>query len=550
MPPKQVKPRYILAKRDNSIELLSKLLLSTKYIRLSLGNLFSLECGCANIQEMKKKVEYLIAGGPLTLNQLTTSPETFYGFWGKYYNMCTGSEPHINYKLLKQILFTSNSENITYIRDTMVDLNTNPAAIQYSQHKGGRSYGKGIVLKRQVKDDDPPVPYQHFSIVTSLLDGHLIRAGFDNNDIFHLKGSITDWQCSEKCTKEITNLPTDFRFVIDPLTLQAVFPSVFSRHVEILEVEKAKQLKESLKKNKKKKTTPFAKKNEEPKKIGLLRITQKSFEEPFPRLVNVDSVEEQNMLFSKLQKENTSGSRVFTPRIRSLNEPIRQYKHLAKVPQNHRKFSGLRADRSEITCAEIFKIKGIEPEVKPLVSTPISFIPIAENNDAESVTEKPFESQSVACVPTWNHPICKKCGKALRPHIRLLNDTSFFSIGANTSNNWLEMVINRLILNENEPHPEILVLFEIGVVDKKLRMMNELILERHEFVFLVRVNSVDSGVPEEFAGRCISIDMKIEKLFQELLHTMNDLDSYVPENEVSSLPLNVTNTIPGKKRLV
>lgn len=59
-----------------------------------------------------------------------------------------------------------------------------------------------------------------YGVITSNVDGHFHKAGFNENRIEEVHGSINHFQCSENCTDEIWEAPID-EIIIDPDKFEA-----------------------------------------------------------------------------------------------------------------------------------------------------------------------------------------------------------------------------------------------------------------------------------------------------------------------------------------
>ena len=68
-------------------------------------------------------------------------------------------------------------------------------------------------LKELVKEKED------YFIVTSNVDGHFQKAGFDPSKVYEIHGRINKFQCTD-CSKEPWEAPKDLQFDIDPKTLE------------------------------------------------------------------------------------------------------------------------------------------------------------------------------------------------------------------------------------------------------------------------------------------------------------------------------------------
>ncbi|KAJ9448089.1 hypothetical protein DIPPA_00333 [Diplonema papillatum] len=103
-----------------------------------------------------------------------STPELFYGFWGRYYNMAMDATPH-----------------------------------------------KGIAVLRSWVERMKrlePIDGQRFFLYSQAIDG-IVAKEFTRDAICEAHGSIRHWQCSAKCTDRVWQLPASFRFKIHPATL-------------------------------------------------------------------------------------------------------------------------------------------------------------------------------------------------------------------------------------------------------------------------------------------------------------------------------------------
>ena len=83
------------------------------------------------------------------------------------------------------------------------------------------------------QDERSPAAAAFFSL-TSNVDAHFHRAGFDAHELYELHGNSETWQCSQLCSFDTWSPPPHFRFTIDPATLTAPYitpPPLSSIHI-------------------------------------------------------------------------------------------------------------------------------------------------------------------------------------------------------------------------------------------------------------------------------------------------------------------------------
>jgi len=61
-----------------------------------------------------------------------------------------------------------------------------------------------------------------FFVYTSNIDSHSLKAGlFNNNEVYEIHGSTEKWQCSDCCSLKTWNLPENYTFKVDPVTMRS-----------------------------------------------------------------------------------------------------------------------------------------------------------------------------------------------------------------------------------------------------------------------------------------------------------------------------------------
>jgi len=127
--------------------------------------------------------------------------EIFYGFWGKCFNDYRDHAPHKGYKIIHDI-----------VREHFSNLAQFDILIKAAKSEERR------------KDLESLDPKLRYFIFTSNVDSHFIDIGFPKERVEEIHGSCSQWYCSKLCPEEkhtaVWDLPTSFRFDIDPDTMR------------------------------------------------------------------------------------------------------------------------------------------------------------------------------------------------------------------------------------------------------------------------------------------------------------------------------------------
>ena len=193
---------------------------------LSVGAGFSADSGLAVYKDIANvpiyqeyELEYHDLCDPIWIKK---DPAIFYGFWGKCFNDYRLTKPHEGYQIIdqwKQKFFSNRpSLNSSYFPNEFARLNA---------------------LRQELKLDCSIEGAGPFFIFSSNVDGHPIKAGFKEHELFEIHGSLENWQCSKNCLvprgKEIVKEEDPEK----PLTWRPVRSFLFRVNEEKMLVEKA-----------------------------------------------------------------------------------------------------------------------------------------------------------------------------------------------------------------------------------------------------------------------------------------------------------------------
>jgi len=150
---------------------------------------------------------------------LHNQPEIFFGFWGMCFNDYRRVVPHSGYSILKKWRdkYFKNENMKSELNSKFRKIFLNTMRIGYEDDQLLEELG---IIEKENKVPKMKLPSRFFAF-TSNVDKHHIKAGFDDEEIHEIHGSIEEWQCSRVCVDTTWNAPQDFYFEIDKDSMKA-----------------------------------------------------------------------------------------------------------------------------------------------------------------------------------------------------------------------------------------------------------------------------------------------------------------------------------------
>lgn len=189
---------------------------------------------------IEKKLTYRDLSTP---KWLVSDPPLAYGWWGSSFNSYRDTQPHEGYDIVRRWY----SEHASRTRDSRVPALIDAALTALPPQQPVR----GSAIKMELTKSTGPVPSTtattstatpvtsttipaaaaaaaevkkysgNFYCLTSNVDNHWHRCGFDEQLVWEIHGHMETWQCIKPCTRHTWTPPASFRFNVDPNTLVA-----------------------------------------------------------------------------------------------------------------------------------------------------------------------------------------------------------------------------------------------------------------------------------------------------------------------------------------
>eukprot|EP01089_Gocevia_fonbrunei_P004257 TRINITY_DN1427_c0_g1_i1.p1 TRINITY_DN1427_c0_g1~~TRINITY_DN1427_c0_g1_i1.p1 ORF type:complete len:405 (-),score=66.67 TRINITY_DN1427_c0_g1_i1:11-1225(-) len=199
------------------------------FLLLHTGAGFSADSGLAVYKDIAKieaytqlNLDYKDLCVPKWLNE---HPELFYGFWGKCFNDYRTTNPHEGYTILqkwKESYFNSSNVAKQVITQQEKRISQMTSAWNIGHYRNmvpnsPKQYSSTFYSSHHIESNLAG----GFFIVTSNVDSHSRKSGFNPNEIYEIHGNTDLWQCAKPCCDTVWPAPSNHLFHVDQTTMLA-----------------------------------------------------------------------------------------------------------------------------------------------------------------------------------------------------------------------------------------------------------------------------------------------------------------------------------------